>query len=192
MYGFNRKFRLKRRWHKNYFHLKWWVHIFFYSWKYSVGGYATHAISYNYFILFWERRKERSGIYKILQSYSIRIVLSNAVSNDRLFNFLLESPRYFVFHAYTWHHSHFQIGYIYSLKHFIKKNNFLLLVFSICSLRFFSLSFFLIRELFTATAAMTTTCRRHVDCKVFCNWSVEMANEHARAKKKKNKPKLLK
>lgn len=63
---------------------------------------------------YFERKNETYGIcmYKV-QSYCIRIVLSNAVSYDRLFDFLLELARCFVLHAYTWHHSHFPIGYIY-------------------------------------------------------------------------------
>lgn len=104
-----------------------------YSWKCSasstIGGYAMHAISCNYyFTLYFERdgRKERTRQQTLVLSTT---VLSNAVSYDRLFNFLLELARCFGLHAYTWHHSHFQIVYIYSLKHFITKNNFLLLIF---------------------------------------------------------------
>lgn len=169
-----------------------------YSWKYSVSwsvGTQLHTISYNNFEFYFESEKEK-------RQEDVEYIKNNTQNSTR---------KSFINCSFEWPFVQLPFGIGLMLRasrihvasftcsnrlHIYIHSSILLrrIIFFLC---FFLLSvvvfFLLIRELFTATAAMTTTSRRHVDCKVFCNWSVEMANEHAREGKKadtENKQKL--
>lgn len=154
----------KRRWHKNCSYANWWVHkLLVFSCSYN---WAPNRFRWN-FNSTEQSPYSRNSFYQM----PFRVAV---YSTSFGFGLMLRVSRIHV--ASFTYFSSLHILYVLcscSLKHFIKTNNFLWFVYFIL----------LICELFTATVAVTTTCRRHVDCKVSCNWSVEMANKHARRTK---------